>query len=331
MDLRGKALFNLLRMNWLEDPTVQVEPWQVESLREEPTEALFKRLWNLGVVLDERSFALYAETCDSPEDLVECVWIEEADHEGHDKAYLVVFELWRRLLADRLSPSIFCDQLDYLIDRYDAGESENESELQDALSALEDILDDSSDAEGSPQQVFAQLASYCAHDLERFIFDYINDQIAAGNDTYASELLDAFVEYVSDVKRFDFLRARICLTTDIAEANILYERLLDAIADTPDVELFLMIAESLIHRGDVRLFMLAIRQALPHLDREEQFQDVLAMVADYYRCLDRESEESAVNKILCERAKRPLEDPFHSSDTHLSHFLQLLKVLPDSE
>ncbi|MES2122818.1 MAG: hypothetical protein V4492_08605 [Chlamydiota bacterium] len=329
MDLRGKALFNLLRMNWLEDPTVKVEPWQVETLRDEPTEALFKRLWNLGVVLDERSFALYAESCDSPEDLVECVWIDDIDHEGHDKVYLIVFELWRRLLTDRLSPSIFCDQLDYLIDRYDVGESEDEAELQDALSALEDILDDSSDAEGSPQQVFAQLSSYCAHDLERFIFDYINDQIGAENGTYASELLDAFVEYVSDVKRFDFLRARICLTTDIVEANILYERLLDSLTEAPDVEMLLMIAESLIHRGDVRLFMMAIRLALPHLGREEQFQDVLSMVADYYRCLDRENEESAVNKMLSERAKLSLEDPFHSSDAHLSHFLQLLKVLPD--
>lgn len=330
MELRGKALFNLLRMNWLEDSTAQVKAWQVEDYRILSTEALFKRLKDLGVVLDQASCLLYAESCESPEDLVECVWIDETDHEGHDEAYLILFELWRRLLPDRLSLSTFCDQLDFLIDRYDAGICEDEESLQNALSTLEDILDDSSDAEGSPQEVFAELASYCAHDLERFVFDYINDQLEAENHTYASELLDAFSEYVADVKRFDFLRARSCLSTDIVEANLLYERLLESMAEAPDLELLLMIAESLIHRGDVRLFMLAIRLAASHITKEEQFQDLLSMVADYYRCLDREKEEAAVKQLLTARVGNALEDKFVATDAHLSHFLQLLKTLPES-
>src|SRR5262249_5498720 len=132
MQLKGKALFNLLRINWLENRQGDVKPWQVEDLRDVDIQELFKRLKKLGLILDETTFYLYAENCNSPEEMNDHVWIEEEDIEGRDQTYLLIFELWRRLLPDQLCLSIFCDELDQLIELYDKGELENEEPMQNA-------------------------------------------------------------------------------------------------------------------------------------------------------------------------------------------------------
>jgi hypothetical protein len=324
MQLKGKALFNLLRINWLEDRKADVKPWQVEDLRDVDIQELYARLKKLGLILDEQTFYLYAENCDSPEELVDYVWIEEEDSEGHDQTYLLIFELWRRLIPDKLCLSIFCDELDQLIELYDKGELENEEPLQHAMGILEDILDDAFDQEGDAQQVFKEVASYCAHDLERFIFDFISDQILARNETYSSELIDAFADYISDKRQFNLLRARLLSLYDLEESNILYGRILEELAEDPDLELNLLVAESLIHHGDVHLFMQAVKLALPLLKTEEEFQNLLAMIAEYYRCLDRDEEENTVKHLLSARSGRAPEAPLHPADETLSRLTHLI-------
>lgn len=326
MELKGKAIFNLLRMSWIEDRNSNVKQWQVEDLRDLSIEELFSRLKKLGLILDQESFYLYAENCESPEELADCVWFEEDDLEGRDKAYLLLFELWRRFLPQRLCLSVFCDEMDQLIELYDRGELDNEEPLQNALSLLEDILDDAYDEEGDPQLIFAEVSNYCAHDLEGFLFDYISDQIAEKNETYASELVDAFCDYVADRRRFDFLRARLFALSDSEKANIVYARILEELIEDPDFEFAMLVAESLIHHGDVRLFMQAINQALPLVRREDEFQNLLAMVAEYYRCLDRDTEESAVKGLLQQRSSHPAEKPLDPSDRALAHIALILRA-----
>ncbi len=326
MELKGRALFNSLRMNCLKDPTFEVEPWQIEDLTTVSTEALFQRLRDLGIVLEEKSFLLYAENCDSPEELIECLWIDEEEGANRDKGYLIVFELWKRLFPDRASLSIFCDQLDALIALYDLGELEDEAPLEDALLVLEDSLDDTADTEGNAKEVFDLVRSYCAHDLEQFLFNYITDQIDEGDVVYASELVEEFYAYVSDPLSFDCLRARCCIFTDIQEANQIFERILSQLEEEPDVDLLLSIADSLIHRGDVRLFLLALKQAVAHLETEAQFQEILEMLKEHYRCLDREKEQSAVEKMLSSRLSYPADRRFDTSDPMLSQFLKFLKL-----
>ena len=326
MELKGKALFNLLRISWLEDQTIEVNPWQVEDLRDLSIDQLFSRLKQLGLILDEKSFYLYAENCDSPEDLLECVWIEEEDLEGREKSYLLLFELWRRFLPGKLCLSVFCDELDQLIELYDSGALEDEEHLQNALTIFEDILDDASDEEGDPKKVFAEIASYCAHDLERFIADYIFDQISEKNETYASELLDAFYEFASNSRRFDFLRARLMALSNIEDSNLIYGRILEELQEKPDLELILQVVESLIHHGDVRLFMMTVKQAIPLLQTEEEFQNLLAMVAEYYRCLDRDEEENAIKGLLDARSERPLDKRIDRADQALARFSHLISI-----
>ena len=324
MELKGKALFNLLRINWLEEKSRDVKLWQVEDLRKLSIEELFSRLKALRLILSEESFYLYAENCASPEELVDCIWIDEEELEGRDKAYLVLFELWRRLLPHKFSLCIFCDELDQWIELYDSGELEEEEPLQKALAILEDLLDEGYDREHDAKKIFTEIASYCAHDLERFIFDYISDQITQKNTTYASELVDAFCAYSTDKRWFNLLRARLFYISDLGKSNVIYGRNLEELIESPDLELILLIAESLIHHGDVHLFKQAVKQAIPLLKKEEEFQNLLAMIAEYYRCLDRDEEEKEIASLLEARAAQPLEKFLDPSDPALPQLYTFL-------
>jgi hypothetical protein len=326
MKIKGRALFNLLRMSWTEDRSSEVKQWQVEDLRDLSIEQLFLRLKELGLILNEEGFFLYAENCANPEELADCVWFEEEDLEGHDKAYLLLFELWRRLLSDKFCLSVFCDEFDQLIALYDRGELLDEEPLQYAFSIVEDILDDAYDRQEDVKRLFSEIANYCAHDLEHFIGDYIADQIEEKNDVYASELIDAFYDYATDYRRFDIMRARAFASSDPEKSNLMFGRILEELAEAPDLSLVLLVVESLIHHGHALLFMQAIRQALVLLKTEEEFQNLLAMVAEYYRCLDQDTEEGTIKGLLDQRSSRPLGTFLDPADRALTALSQMVSA-----
>ena len=126
MQLRDIALYNLLKINWLEDPSIDVEAWQVEDYRKISYEELFERLEKLGISLTQESFFIYSENVSTPEQLLEFLWIHDDEAKEYDQAYLIIFELWRRLLPEKQSLSIFCDELDYRIELYDKKKLEDE-------------------------------------------------------------------------------------------------------------------------------------------------------------------------------------------------------------
>jgi hypothetical protein len=210
--LQTKALYNLLRSSWLDNSKLKVQPWQVEDYRSLSTKELFARLKKLDMPLTEDSFKQYAENCESPEELAECLWLDEEDLEGHDKAYLLIFELWRRLMPEKQTLSVFCDELDRLIELYDKGELADDDTLPTALIELEDIFDRSADEGGSAKESYQAVSEFCAHDLEGFIFDHIEDHIESDNTLYASELLDGFVRYMPKPKKFDVLKTKLLST-----------------------------------------------------------------------------------------------------------------------
>ena len=165
MNLQTKALYNLLRLNQASDPSISCEPWQVEDLRNVPLEQLFQRLAKMEITLSQQSLLRFADECDSPEELADLLISDQEDPKRHDAAYLVLFELWRRQFGEKQSFSIFCDELDYRITHYYAGELESDELIQDALSDLDEILSKNADAGVSCAEVFEEISSYCAHDL----------------------------------------------------------------------------------------------------------------------------------------------------------------------
>lgn len=325
MQIERRALYNSLRLNWLQDPAIPVEPWQVEDYRSFSIEKLFEQLKQKKIHLNKASFIALAENADTPEDLTDDLLADsELDAAAQDYIYLHIFELWRTLIPEKTCLSIFCDELDYQISCYDQGKTSSAESIQDILANLEVILDENTDEGADPVDVFDTISSGCANDIESFLYDFISEQIDFGNISYASELLDDFNDYIRDLRWFDFLKARILINTDpLGTDEIVHQLIQDAQAE-PDLEFNLELLAFMVQGGERGLFAKLVQQTLPLLGSEEDFQDLLSICADYFRCLDQDSKEQAIQAILVKRTKKSPQDAVQSEDLHLKELLQII-------
>lgn len=325
MDVNRRALYSSLRMNWVLDPTMEVEAWQVEDYRAVPLDGLIENLEDLGISLDKSSFLVYAETVDTPEDLTDFLLHDgPADPRVHDKIYLLIFEMWRRLLPERQCLSIICEELDHQIYLYDKGHTENAESMQDTLANLQVILDDNVDDGADSVSIFEYINSACANDLESFLYDYISDQIDNNNTTYASELLEGFSNYISDHKWFDFLRIRLIAATDTEEANHLIQNLIEDDVEDHDITFNLEMLSFLVRVGEQEVFEDLVKNTLPLLQIEDDFQSLLSICADFYHRLDVEEKEQVLLSILENRKKIDLDHPFVKKDPDFVKFSSIL-------
>lgn len=320
-----RALYNLLRMNWLRDPSIAVEPWQVADYRAMPLEALFQQLRDASLPMDRVGFQSLADEFDSPEELADQLTMETANTAAdQDKIYLIIFELWRRLIPEKLCLSIFCDELDHQIDLFDNDKIDNPEELQDVLANLAVILDENTDHGEDPKEVFESISSRCANDLESFLYDFIAEQIDESNESYAAELIDDFYPYISDAKWFEFLKIRLISSVNMAKANLLIRQLMYQITE-PDPQFNLEVLSFLVQGGDRELFTALVKHTLPQLTVEEEFKELLVICADYFQRLDLDSKESAVRNILSKRSHTPLEQPINPNIPQAQELIQILE------
>lgn len=312
--VQTKALYNLLRLNAAEDPSVRAEPWALEDLRKVSLEDLLGRLNKAKIALDKKTFLAFAEQCDTPEELVDLLLDEETDPQMQDALYLVLFELWRRFLPEKPSLSIFCDELDHQIFLYEQNLLESDEMIQDGLANLQEILDEYADVGTDPQEAFQLIAEYFAHDLESFLYDYITDLLDAGTTVYASELIDGFASSVQEPIWFTFLKARLLSFTDIHETNRLIHQILD---QNDDLSLLLEVLHFLTQNGEQSLFARTVKKILPHLKEQEELLEVLEAMADYYSRLDQDRMERTVQgwidqKKVASGQLQPTDEVFKS-------------------
>lgn len=318
--LQTKALYNLLRLNVQEDPSIPHERWAVEDLRKSSLEDLFSRLTSQGVFLEKELFLQFAEDSDTPEDLAEVLLADSSDPSLHDPLYLLIFEIWRRLIPQKTSLSIFCDELDRLIELYDQNGLGSDEPLQDALANLQEVFDENVDDGVDPKEIFSSIGKFCAHDIEDFLYDYISDVLDSGNPLYASELIDGFFPYIPDPVWFEILKARLVASTDVSEANLLIAQLLKKkLSLSPLLEILNFLATA----GDKSLFVSAAKKAIPLLETEEEFQAMLVIVSDYYRLLDLDLLEESVQKIMKKRKSAP--EILSPEDPDLHAFAQIIQ------
>jgi len=301
MPVQTKALYNLLRLNVMTGVDENVKPWQVEDLRQVDVEEIFIKLSHLGLEIDKEKFLLYGKECDSPEELTDCLLIDDEQRMVHDEIYLLLFELWRRFFPDQPSISIFCDELDHRISMYLQGEVENDELIQDALANLLDILDENSDLGQEPVLLFSSVMEYCAYDVETFLYEYILEQIEVGNEAYASELVEGFYPYMKDLKRFDFLRVCLLASHDIAEVNEILRTIIKDLSKKSDLSLQWELLEFMVTTGDPDLFFKLVHLTLEEITLESEWKDLLEIVIDFYRRLDRDEEAMKIQEILQKR------------------------------
>ncbi len=317
--IQTKALYNLLRLNAKEDPSIKVDPWVLEDFRLLPIEAIFSRLSSLNVHLDRNAFTHYAGECDSPEELAELLLDEEKDSVICDHVYLLLFELWRRLLPERQSLSIFCDELDRRIEEYEDGLSTSDEPIQDGLANLLEVLQEHVDHGMAPKEAFHSISYYCANDLECFLFEMIVELLDEGNLLYAQELLEEFEPYIQDPFQFEFLAARVLSFTDIGESN---QKISLLLKKKLEPELLFEILHLLVASGEHHLFQDAMKKLLPELKTEVEFQEVVELAADYYRRLDQDEQEQAILKLKAKRSTTAAE--LNPSDPDLRKFEELV-------
>lgn len=323
--MNRRALYNSLRMNWILDPSIDVEPWQIEDYRTLPIDEIFERLDDKDIHLDKTTFLAFADNVDSPEDLTDGLLEDlKDDVTSQDQVYLLIFELWRRLLQEKPSLSIFCDELDQQIHLYDSGQVKNVAPIQDALANLLVILNENSDDGADPIEAFSCIDDGCANNIESFLYDYIAEQIDNGNNLYAAELLDGFSSYMRDAKWFDFLRARTLSSTDPKEANQMIQRLVAKAIKEPNLEFNLELLSFLVSVGEKETFDRLVKTSLPLIKLEEDFQDLVAISADFFHRLDRETVENTLQNILNMRAKTPLHTQFDPKDPQLTAFKKIV-------
>jgi hypothetical protein len=325
MDEDRRALYNSLRMSWLLDQEMAVEPWQVEDYRTMSNEAIFERLSLQDINLDRHSFQQITDEYESPEELSDHLLEHlDADPRSRDQVYLLIFELWRRFLPEKPSLTIFCDELDHQIQLYDTGNAQNAEAIQDTIANLKVVLDENVDQGGDPVEVFQMIAASCANDVESFLYDFMAEQIDVKNFSYAAELLDAFEDYVTDIKWFEFLRVRQLAATDPESAIALLNKVVKESREEPDLEFNLEILAFLVQGGDETIFRSLLKQTIPLLQSEEDFQDLLMICADFYHLLDHDHIEQKIQTILKKRSRMPLRQTIDRKDPDL---IELVKAM----
>lgn len=326
MQIERRALYNLMRLNWLHNPNMPVEPWQVDDYRAMPLDAIFERLRFHDIEFDRHLFGELASDYDSPEDFTDAVLAEfDADTVTQDQVYLLIFELWRRLLQEKPCLSVFCDELDHQIHLYDTGATKNPEEIQDVVANLQVILDENTDEGADPIEVFESISGGCANDVESFLYDYISDQIENDNLSYASDLLDGFNDYVRDFKWFDFLRARYIAFNDQSAANELIPQLIQDSVEAPDLEYNLELLSFLVQGGERGVLVDLVRKTLPLLRTEEDLQDLLVICVDFFHRLDCEKEENELQKLIRKRSHLHPEGTVDMRDPLINELLHILE------
>lgn len=328
MNIERRALYTSLRLNWLKDPTVSVEDWQVEDYREMPYSVLFERLRQNNFNLDRVIFLAYAEEFDSPEEFCDELLKEHRmDSRIQDQVYLVVFELWRRLLPEKPCLSVFCDELDYQISVYDDAEINNSEQLQDVIANLQIILEENADQGGEPHAVFEYVSSGCAHDIESFLLDYIADQIDNSNFAYASDLLEGFSDYFTEYKWFELQRIRLLAQNDPRNANRMIQQLLDDSCEDEDrLDFYLEVLHFFATEGDSSLFRDIYSKTIPLLNSEEDLNDLIELCVEYHQNRDNNGKVVALQNLKAERHHINASTQLNHNDAGLTTLNKLMSL-----
>ncbi|MBN4066986.1 hypothetical protein JYU14_02775 [Simkania negevensis] len=327
MEVKRRALYNLLQMNWCQDKKMDVQPWQVENYRCLASGELFAKLHELGIHMDKDNFTSFAEAYDTPEELADGLASDDGDASLQDRIYLVVFELWRQLFPERRALTVFCDELDHQISHYDNHEAENFEGVQDILAVLQKTLEETADSGEDAKELFCVITEHCANDIETFLFDFIAGQLDESNDDYAFELIEEFYLYVQNVKWFDFLRARLVANSDIDRANKMLRSLIEKSVCKPDIEFNFEMLFFLAHCGDKSLFIQLVKQTFSQITVEEELLELMNDCVDFFESVDMEKEAYKVDKILASRQKMPLDNSVNLADPDVAYFLTIIEAL----
>ncbi len=309
MELGTKALYNALKFRTLEhNEPAKVLSWQIADLREVTLDALFQDLNKLGCNLDKQTFLVYAEECDSPEDMVEIVSSaqEEEEPELLDRIYLILFELWRRLIPERPSISILCDELDRAIFSYDLGHEDAEI-VWDALEPVLEIVQLSVDQGMNVQEAFGAIEANCAHDLRRFFTDFILDLLDSRSIQDAEDLFNRLKPLFDKNPWTWLIEARFIIKQKPIEAKALFRKAVTAAKEgSYPTAFFAEAAQALRWIEDDTLLVPILDSAFRSIQSHEDGCTYLEILSDAVSFYDLDSLENEVQELV-KKAEKPFK------------------------
>jgi hypothetical protein len=313
--LQRKALYNLIQLNLarIEAGELKIgnlQTWQIANYRDTPAEELFLQLNALGVSFGKEHFELFGKKFEAPEEMVENL-AKEREPLEQDQIFLILFELWRRFFPEKRSISIFCDELDYQMTAYDL---EKPNAIADTLAYLQQLLEEHVDRGLEPKQAFAIIQTYCANDIESFLFDYILNAIEGGNQRLATELLDGFGRFVSKEIWFKYLSARAEILSDPEEGYEQLEKIINQLSSDTHLDLVEEMLFFLANSGNHSLFYTLAKKTIPLLKKEEDFRVYLEACYSHYDYLELKQPSLAIAFLFHSRASIPPETPLLPSD-----------------
>jgi len=325
MLLQRKALYNLIQLNLsrIESGELKVgnlKKWQIDNYREKSSEELFQQLTELGLPLEIENFENYAKNFEAPEEIVETI-AKEREPLEKDQIFLLLFELWRRFFPEKRTISIFCDELDYQMMAYDL---EKPSQITDVLVYLQQLLEEHVDRGLEPRNSFQLIQTYCANDIESFLFDFILNEIETNNFSYAVELLDGFKPFIKRTLWFDYLAARATILEDPEEGYELLERLINQVHADTNFDLVAEILFFLANSGNHSLFCALAKKAIPLLKHEEDFQEFLEACYAHYDYLELKQPAFAIAILFHSRSSIPIDAPLLQADPGLMEMRAIL-------
>lgn len=325
--IERRALYHLLRMNWLNEPSLSVASWQVEDYRALQLTDLFDRLQRFNIRLNRLSFVAHADECGSPEELADhLIGDKSLTPMQEDQIYLLIFELWRRLMSEKPSLSIVCNEFDYQIYLHDHQKIADFFALQDAITNFLKILNENVDEGILPQQAFKLICAYCANDIELFLYDFIAIQIDEGNESYAHELLSNFDPYLGHDKWFKLLRLRLCERTQSKFAQKIIEEIVEEDLNDEELDYNLELLSTLAEMEDSVAFPLILKHSIPLIKTEEDFQELLTITIEYFHHMNQDRQEEDLKTLLDHRSNYPMDETIHSYDPGFIQFVHLFNL-----
>ena len=303
MQLQKKAYYNLLYFDYLDGETNSYEKWQIENYEDLSLDDIFCRIQTLNINLDSEKFYSLAQSVNNPEELLDVLSPSLINEKDIDFLYLLIFELWRRLITDKISISIFCDQLDKSIFAYDHEQIDNDQKLQDLLENLEKLLNENVDQGLDPTDVFSIFSAYCAYDIGNFLYDYILEQMEMDNKRYAIDLLEGFYPYVKKNHWFFLLCLDLCEDTYQIKKFIFH--LLDYMKNHPDVDFGLETLKVIVDKATKEQFLQAISLLLQKRLEKKDLIELLETSCEFFQRYNNEEIEKAVTHLLKQYTTSP--------------------------
>jgi hypothetical protein len=292
-DMSRKALYNLLRMNWLEDSSLQVEQWQVADYRSFSLEELFGALKHDHIELNERSLQFYIESFNNPEDLADSFLEDSFLVEKQDRIFLAIFELWRRFAQDKPTISIFSDELDHQIYLYDRSNLCSEN-LRNVLEYLLEVIEDSL----SQEEVFTTITNHCANDIEAFLYDFLADQLDQENYLYVSAFVDRIYDAIPYSIPFDFLKVRLISVSDIENANESLMEVIEMLNEEPDFDLSLEILQYLADQAAKQAFLNLSLLLCRSIDTDEDLLALAQIGSVFFDSIHESDKKEKIDQIV---------------------------------